>query len=140
MLRIVQGLVPLMFVTWFLAGWLLRKFAPAYAGATIPFRILSAGAVFMFVNQLSTTFVVALGRFRAIMIVALVNLVVYLGLASILVPRFQAVGAAIATSTMEAVNTIIQAVLVLWLLSAAPPSTPDEARPEEGGASARDNA
>jgi O-antigen/teichoic acid export membrane protein len=130
MLRIFQGLVPLMFASWLLAGYLLGKAAPEYAGATAPFRILSVGAVFMFVNQLSTTFVVALGRFRTIMIVALINLVVYLGLAAFLVPRFGATGAATATSVMEAINTVIQVVIVLNLLRS------DGRPPQDDGARA----
>lgn len=130
MVRIVQGLVPLMFASWLLASYLLKKVAPEYAGATMPFRILSVGAVFMCVNQLSTTFVVALGKFRVIMIVALVNLVVYLGLAAVLVPRFAATGAATATSIMEAVNTVIQIVIVLALLRS------DGRPPQDDGARA----
>ena len=130
MLRIVQGLIPLMFASWLLASYLLKKVAPEYAGATLPFRILSVGAVFMCVNQLSTTFVVALGKFRVIMIVALINLVVYLGLAAVLVPRFAATGAATATSVMEAVNTVIQIVIVLALLRS------DGRPPQDDGARA----
>ncbi len=115
-IRLLQALIPFVLVAWVLAGWLLRKFAPEYAGATTPFRVLSTGALFMFINQLSTIFIVALGKFRAIMAVAIVNLFVYLGLASVLVPRWGAVGAATATSVMEAVNTAMQVVLVLTLL------------------------
>jgi O-antigen/teichoic acid export membrane protein len=63
--------------------------------------------------MLSTTYIVALGRFRTIMVVAACNLVVYLVLAQALIPTHQAVGAALATSLMEAVNTVVQ----LWIVS-----------------------
>ena len=48
--------------------------------------------------------------------VALFNLVVYLTLASQLIPRFAATGAAFSTSIMEGINTICQIVIVLYLL------------------------
>ena len=116
LVRSTQFLTVLLVAAWFLAPWLLRTYAPEYRDATLPFRILSIGALFMFLNQMSTTFLVALGRFRIIMANTCVNFVVYLGIATQLVPRYGAPGAAAATSIMEAINTIIQIAIVHWLL------------------------
>lgn len=112
-LRVSLGCAVLCGAAWIVAGWLLRRFAPEYSQAIWPFRVLSVGTVFMFLNMLSTTYIVALGRFRTIMYVAACNLIVYLVLAQVLIPRYGAVGAALSTSIMEAVNTIIQ----LWVVS-----------------------
>ena len=73
----------------------------------------------MFLNQLSTTFVLALGRFRALMWIATGNLVAYLVLAAVMVPRYGAIGAAVAAAGMEALNTVVQLIVVSRLLEAA---------------------
>lgn len=121
--RVAIGCVALCAGAWVLAGWLLTRFAPAYAMAIWPFRVLSVGTVFMFLNMLSTTYIVALGRFRTIMIVAGCNLIVYLVLATQLIPRHGALGAALSTSLMEAINTIIQLWVVSRLLKTASRTT-----------------
>jgi O-antigen/teichoic acid export membrane protein len=114
--RLVLIVVPLVATACFLMPWLLRSFVPAYAGAVSPFRWLAVGAFFMLLNQLSTTFVVAMGKFRAILAIAIVNFAVYFALAMYLVPRRQATGAAMATTIMEAINTVLQLFMVYWLL------------------------
>jgi O-antigen/teichoic acid export membrane protein len=118
-LRIVLITTPVIIAAMFLSRILLRRFVPEYASSVVPFCILAVGLIFMFVNQLSTTFVVALGKFRVIMLVALTNLVVYVFLATRLIPHYKATGAALATSLMEAVNTCMQIVIVFSLLKAA---------------------
>ena len=117
--QVALGFLPIAGLAWFLASWLLQRFAPEYSGAIWPFRILVLGAFFIFLNMLSTTYIVALGQFRTIMFVAGCNLVVYLLLALYLIPRYGAVGAAIATSTVEAVNTLMQLTIVHRLLKLA---------------------
>jgi O-antigen/teichoic acid export membrane protein len=116
LVRVALFALPILGAAWVLTPWLLEKFVPEYSGAVDPFRWLAGGAFFMLLNQLSTTFVVAMGRFRAIMTVALVNLGVYFALASFLIPTRGATGAAMATATMEAINTLFQLVMVHWLL------------------------
>jgi O-antigen/teichoic acid export membrane protein len=74
------------------------------------------GVFFMFLNQLSATFIMALGKFRMIMTVAIVNFAVYLALAPQLIPLYGASGAAVATTAMEIINTVMQLVLVYHLL------------------------
>jgi len=66
-LRVLLGLSPMLAVAWYLAAWLLAKFAPAFTAALWPFRILMLGTFFMFMNQLSSAFIMALGKFRIIM-------------------------------------------------------------------------
>ncbi len=118
-LQVTLGFLPFGALAWLLAEWLLRRFAPAYSGAIWPFRTLIVGAFFMFLNMLSTTYIVALGRFRTMMIVSVFNLLVYLLLATQMVPVYGAVGAAIATASMEAINSIVQLTIVFRLLSRA---------------------
>lgn len=114
-LRIVVISLPVLAVAWVLAPWLLRRFAPTWAGASWPFRLLAVGTVFMYLNQLSSVFVFALRRQRLIMWVALVNFIVYFALALVLIPRFRATGAAAATMIMEGINTVMQ-VSIMWFL------------------------
>lgn len=122
--RTILSLTPVAAAAWLLTGVILRKLVPEYAGAVWPFRILSVGAMFMFLNQMSTSFIIALGKFRLIMFVALMNLVVYIALAVQLIPRYRAVGAALSTATMEGVNTLMQIAIVFWLLREARHSKP----------------
>jgi O-antigen/teichoic acid export membrane protein len=117
--QVALSFLPIAALAWFLAGWLLRRFVPEYAAAIWPFRVLVVGAFFMFLNMLSTTYIIALGKFRTIMVVAVLNLFVYLVVALYLIPRYGAIGAAIATSTMEAANTLMQLTVVHRLLRRA---------------------
>jgi PST family polysaccharide transporter len=114
--RIVVTLTPIAIAACLLMPYLLRRFAPVYADASSSFRILTVGAMFMFLNQLSSAFIVSLGKFRLIMTIGFVNLVVYFALALFLIPRYEAVGAAISTALTEATNAILQSLAVLLLL------------------------
>jgi len=98
------------------APWVLSRFAPEYARAARPLQILLAGVLFMFLNQLSSMFIIGVGRYRTLMIVAIGNLGMYVALASWLVPRYGAVGSALATTVMEGVNCVVQVVIVGVLL------------------------
>ena len=119
--RVAVGFLPIAVGAWLLAGPLLHRFVPEYSDAIWPFRILVVGAFFMFLNMLSTTYIVALGQFRTIMIVAICDLFIYFLLALYLIPRYGAIGAAVATATMEAVNTLMQLAVVYRLLGRAQP-------------------
>jgi O-antigen/teichoic acid export membrane protein len=116
LVRVTLVIVPVVGAAWMFTPWLLEKFVPDYAAAVAPFRWLAGGTFFMLLNQLSTTFVVAMGKFRAIMTVAIVNLGVYFALAAFLIPARGATGAAMATALMESVNTLLQLAMVYWLL------------------------
>jgi O-antigen/teichoic acid export membrane protein len=117
--RVFLVVAPLITAACFVVPWILRTWFLAYAAAVSPFRFLAVGALFMLLNQLSTTFVIAMGQFKAIMGVAIINFAVYFALASQWIPRYQATGAAMATMTMEGINTMLQLVMVYWLLRRA---------------------
>lgn len=122
--RMVVVIVPILAAACFAMPWLLRRFLPEYARAVWPFRILAGAAFFMFLNQISAAFVVALGRFRTIMTIAIVNLVVYLVLATQLIPRYAATGAAASTTIMEGINSLMQVFVVFHLLRTAEADRP----------------
>jgi O-antigen/teichoic acid export membrane protein len=116
--RVFAFALPIAVPFWFLAAWLLRTFAPAYAGSIWPYRALLVGAFFIFLNTLSAAFILALGKFREIMVIVLIDLIVYLALALHLIPKYGSLGAALSTTTMEAINTCMQTPLVFFLLRA----------------------
>lgn len=118
-LRICLVLAPLTVVACLIMPQLLQRFAPVYAGASLSFRILTVGAVFMFLNQLSSAFIISLGKFRLIMMIGFANLIVYFAIATYLIPRFAAPGAAVSTAITEAVNSILQSLAVVVLLRRA---------------------
>ena len=114
--RSLQVLAPLAIVAGFAAPWALRKFVPEYGSAGLPFQVLLIGVLFMFLNQISSMFIIGIGGFRLIMSVALVNLVVYLVLAVQWIPRYRATGAALSTTVMEGVNCFVQLLILAFLL------------------------
>jgi O-antigen/teichoic acid export membrane protein len=117
--RMLLVMVPLLVAVWFLAPWILDRFAKEWTGAVWPLRILSISLLFVFLNSMSSVFIISLGELRLIIVVALVNLIVFFGLAHVLVPKLGAAGAALATASMEGVNSIMQLSLVGWLLRRA---------------------
>ncbi|MCU0658943.1 MAG: oligosaccharide flippase family protein [Polyangiaceae bacterium] len=117
--RMLVVMTPILAVTWLLSRVLLERYAPRYAGAVWPFRALSVSVIFVFLNNLSSVFIIALGQLRLITVVALINLGVYFGLAWALVPSLGATGAALATTVMEGINTVMQLSIVAVLLHRA---------------------
>jgi O-antigen/teichoic acid export membrane protein len=124
---VILGMPLLVGAAWVLGPRLIAARAPEYEGAIVPFRILAVSCIFMFMNQLSTTYLMALGRFRVVMGVAIVNLVVYVSVATALVPRFGARGAASATCSMEVLSMAIQ-LSIMWFLFRSSASPADGAR------------
>jgi len=115
-LRATSALVPVVAAAYVAVPWILGRFAPAYLPAIRPFRVLVFGGMFMFLNQISSTFIIGMGRFRTIMLIALGNLAVYFSLAAYLIPRYAASGAAASTSLMEGLNTIVQLLVVRYII------------------------
>ena len=76
------------------------------------------GAYFMFFNMMSTTYIMALGKFRIMMTITILDLFLYLLLATRLIPTYGATGAAISTSFMESVNALMQIGVVFYLIRA----------------------
>jgi O-antigen/teichoic acid export membrane protein len=116
LVRLLGLFAPVVAVAWLVAPLLLEKLAPGWVGAVWPFRILSLATVFMLVNSLTSVFITALGQLRLVTGVALINLVVFFALAHVLVPRYGATGAALATTLMEGINTALQVSIVVALL------------------------
>jgi O-antigen/teichoic acid export membrane protein len=115
--RIVAVMVAVVAVAWPSSAWVLARFAPEYAGAVWPFRILLVGACFMFVGQLARTYVAALGKYRTMMAFAGANLGVFVAVAWLLVPAHGGVGAALATTITEGVGATSLLVLVMTIFS-----------------------
>lgn len=124
MLRTVQILGPVALLISFGASEFLQHFVPDYSGSSRPFALLALAVVFMFLNQMSTMFIDALGHFRTSLGIALSNLVVYLGCAAIMIPKYHAAGAAGATLAMEALNCFVQFCLLTYLLRKHKPIPP----------------
>jgi O-antigen/teichoic acid export membrane protein len=124
MRRIAQIIIPVMALGWVFASWLLQRVVPEYAGAVMPFRVLSIAASFAVINQLTTTYTVALGKFRIILAQSTFNALMYLALAPQLVPRWQATGAAASNAILEGINMIGQIYVLLYLLRAGEKAHP----------------
>ncbi len=104
-------------LTLILAGrTLLGAIRPEFVAAWATLSIMASAAVCMFANQLTAAILLAEGRGPSIMKVAAWNLGVNATLVVLLVPRFGAVGAALALLGTEGLNTLIQSYLVrAWL-------------------------
>jgi O-antigen/teichoic acid export membrane protein len=89
----------------FLPDLLGVEYAPA-AGVT---RVLACALPPMFLNGLLTANLYGKGRYRTVLQIAVVNLVVNIGLLVALVPSLGAPGVAVAVLTTEALNTALQA-------------------------------
>jgi O-antigen/teichoic acid export membrane protein len=116
LMTVAAGVMPVLVAAWFLSAWLLHRFAPDYSDAVWPFRILAMGAYFMFFNMMSTTYIMALGKFRIMMTITILDLFLYLLLATRLIPTYGATGAAISTSFMESMNALMQIGVVFYLI------------------------
>lgn len=120
LLGIVAALAPILALAWFFSAWLLHRFAPAFAAAIWPFRVLAVGTCFIFINIVGALFFTALGKFRTMVVIALVDLAVYLLLSSRLIPAYGALGAAMTTTLMEGINLVVDLVIITRLLTRAP--------------------
>jgi O-antigen/teichoic acid export membrane protein len=120
LLSILAALAPVLGLAWFFSAWLLHRFAPPYAGAVWPFRVLAAGTFFIFLNIVSALFLTAMGKFRIMIVIALIDLAVYLLLSSQLIPAYGALGAAMTTTLMEGVNVIVDLAVITRLLGVWP--------------------
>jgi O-antigen/teichoic acid export membrane protein len=117
LLGILAALAPVLGLAWFFSAWLLHRFAPAFSGAIWPFRGLALGTSFIFLNIVGSLFLTALGKFRILMLVALLDLAVYLVLSSQLIPAYGAFGAAMTTTFMEGVNVVVDFAIIMRLLT-----------------------
>lgn len=132
-IRMLLGLAPVLGAVWFLAPWLLGRFAPQWVQAVWPLRILSFATVFMLLNSLSSVFIVALGALRVVSVIAVINLFIFFALARHWVPLYGASGAALSTMVMESINWVLQTSLVVWLMRRESSEARASRAPDEPG-------
>jgi len=120
LLAVLAALVPALGLAWFFSAWLLHRFAPLYAGALWPFRVLAIGTCFIFLNIVSALFLTAMGKFRILVVIVLIDLAVYLLISSRLVPAYGALGAAPSTTLMEGLNVVVDLAVITRLLGVWP--------------------
>lgn len=99
---------------------LLEAIRPEFAVASSTLAILAWATVFMFANQLTSALLLAAGQGSAILKVAAANLAVNATLVAMLVPRFGAVGAAVALLGTEGLNAFVQSRIVWSRFQVAP--------------------
>jgi len=89
------------------------------ATATPTLAVLAWVTVFVFANQMSSALLLAAGLSSTILAIAVGNLVLNIALNILLVPRFGAVGVAIALLATESANALLQSLVVWRRLRAA---------------------
>jgi O-antigen/teichoic acid export membrane protein len=98
----------------FFAVQLLAMISPEYHNAVTVLRILSLSIVFKAVNAQLTAMINSRGRFSIITVIAIINLTINIGLNLLMIPKYGIIGAAIAVTTTEGVNTIMQLVCIKY--------------------------
>lgn len=99
-----------------LLGWI----RPEYVAASGALTALAWATVFMFQNQLSTAMINAFGKFHLVTAISAINLIVFLVLSYLLLPRYGATGAGLSLLGTEAGNALMQLATVFVLLGNAP--------------------
>jgi O-antigen/teichoic acid export membrane protein len=114
---------------------LVLLFGPAYAAATLPFRILCAGLPMVFAIWMLHAIVISVDRERLLLKTGLIGLAVNVGLNLYVIPRYGGAGAALATVVGELVS---MCVLIGGLVIHTPADAQDGAdAPPARGARAR---
>lgn len=125
--RMIAVLAPIVALAWLAAPFVLHTLVPSFSGAVWPFRVLTLSILPIFLTQFSFVIVVSLGRLYLVTVVAIFNALFYFTLASALIPRYSASGAAVATTVMESVNTVLQMSLAFHLTRTHAPRGPSSA-------------
>jgi O-antigen/teichoic acid export membrane protein len=95
---------------------LLRWIQPEFVAASGALAALAWATACMFQNQLSTAMINSFGKFHYVTVICAINLVVFLGLSYLLVPRFGATGAGLSLLGTEALNVVLQLATIRVLL------------------------
>ena len=98
----------------FFAVRLLAMISPEYHNAVTVLRILSLSIVFKAVNAQLTAMINSRGRFSIITVIATINLTINIVLNLLMIPKYGIIGAAIAVTATEGVNTIMQLVCIKY--------------------------
>jgi O-antigen/teichoic acid export membrane protein len=93
---------------------LLAMISPEYNNAVAVLRILSLSIVFKAVNAQFTAMINSRGRFGIITIIALTNLTINIALNLLMIPGYGIIGAAIAVTTTEGINSILQLLCIRY--------------------------
>ncbi len=107
--RVVWGLGLLVAAVITAASFLPNLLGVEYAPAAGVTRVLACALPPMFLNGLLTANLYGRGRYRTVLRIAVLNLVVNVGLLVVLVPAWGPLGVAVAVLTTEALNTALQA-------------------------------
>lgn len=91
---------------------LLAMISPEYNDAVTVLRILSLSIVFKALNAQLTAMINSRGRFSLITVIAIINLTINIALNLLMIPKYGIIGAAIAVTTTEGINTIMQIVCI----------------------------
>ncbi len=89
---------------------------PQYADARYPFALLCAGLPVIAASGVIGTALLAIGRLRALALQVSCSLLINLGTLLVLVPRFESMGAALATVICELAGLVLLAVAARRLL------------------------
>lgn len=96
---------------------IMNLISPAYSGSVMALRILGFLIIFKAVNAQFTAFVNSKGRYGIITAAAFFNLTVNIVLNLLMVPGYGIIGAAMAITVTEGLNTIIQCGIAMYLLN-----------------------
>jgi O-antigen/teichoic acid export membrane protein len=105
-----------------LLGWI----SPEYAASAHILQFLAWSILFKGINAQLTAYISSRGRFRQLTLITLIDLGANLFLNVLLVPRFGAIGAALAVLATEGMNTLMQATVVAGSLTALVRTVPAE--------------
>jgi O-antigen/teichoic acid export membrane protein len=102
------------FLLSFFAVRLLAMISPQYNDAVTVLRILSLSIVFKAVNAQLTAMINSRGKFSIITVIAIINLTINIVLNLLMIPKYGIIGAAIAVTATEGVNTLMQIVCIQY--------------------------
>lgn len=98
------------------SGQIIGLISHEYASSAAVLQILSISIVFKAINAQLTAFINSRGRYSLITLVAIINLIVNIVLNLLMIPNYGIMGAAIAVTFTEGLNTLIQSGCVSYLL------------------------
>jgi O-antigen/teichoic acid export membrane protein len=98
----------------FFAVRLLAMLSPEYYKSVTVLRILSLSIIFKAINAQLTAMINSRGKFSIITVIAIINLTINIALNLLMIPEYGIIGAAIAVTATELINTIMQTVCIKY--------------------------
>jgi O-antigen/teichoic acid export membrane protein len=102
------------FLLSFFAARLMSLISPEYVNAVAVLQVLSISIVFKALNAQLTAVIYSRGRFSVITVIAIINLVIFISLSLLMIPKYGIIGAAIAVTATEGLNTVMQVICVRY--------------------------